>query len=121
MSADGRTVYAHLNYVASSDQRPQFHANDRSLDRVALDPRTVPIRDGRAEPERPTLAREGLQLLEWPTAVRDFRDAAEVARIYPGEITRFVHQLTGADAVAVTGVPIHRSQRAVRPRAARER
>lgn len=108
MNRNDQTLYAELNYVAATDLRPQFHANDRSLDRVPLDPRTVPIRDARTEPQRPTLEREGLELFHWPTAVQDFRDAAEVARLYPAEIMRFVRELTGADAVAVTGVPILR-------------
>ena len=90
------------------DERPQFHANDASLDRVSFDPRTVPIHDGRAGPARPTLAVEGFQLLQCPTRVQEFRDAAQVARIYPAEITRFIRELTGADAVVVTGAPVLR-------------
>jgi hypothetical protein len=109
MTADNlHTVHAELNYVAPMSGRPQFHANDQSLDRVALDRRTVPIRDGRRERESPTLAREGLQLLDCPTQVSDFRDSAAVARVYPAEIREFVLALTGADAVVVTGPPILR-------------
>src|SRR5579863_7658661 len=101
-------VEAELNYVAAMDERPQFHANDQSLDRVKRDPRVVPIRDGRAQPDPPTLAREGLELFACPTQVGDFRDAAEVARVYPEEIRQFMLALTGADAVVVTGPPILR-------------
>jgi hypothetical protein len=108
MSADPHVRYAELNYLAAMDERPQFHANDKSLDRVALDPRTVPIGDARAARERPTLAREGLELFACPTQVSEFRDAEEVARVYPPEIRRFMLELTGADAVVVTGPPILR-------------
>jgi hypothetical protein len=102
------TVHAELNYVAPMSERPQFHANDQSLDRVTLDRRTVPIRDGRAQRESPTLEREGLQLCECPTRVSEFRDSAEVSQVYPAEIQQFVLALTGADAVVVTGPPILR-------------
>jgi hypothetical protein len=101
-------VEAELNYIAAMDERPQFHANDQTLDRLMRDPRTVPIRDGRAQPDPPTLAREGLELFECPTQVGDFRDVAEVARLYPEEIRQFMLALTGADAVVVTGPPILR-------------
>ena len=42
------TLHAEINYTGAMATRPRFHANDRSLDRVALDPRTVPISDARA-------------------------------------------------------------------------
>ena len=73
------TVHAELNYTGPMSERPWFHANDQSLDRVALDPRIVPITDARALRDPPTLAREGLALLSCPTAVAEFRDADEVA------------------------------------------
>ena len=105
---DPHTVHAQLNYIAPMSDRPQFHANDQSLDRLALDRRTVPIRDGRAARDPPSLAREGLQLFECPTQVAEFRDSAEVARLYPAEIRDIILALTGADAVVVTGPPILR-------------
>jgi hypothetical protein len=108
MSLAPHTLCAELNYVAAMSERPQFHANDQSLDRVALDPRTVPIGDARFARDAPTLAREGLQLFSCPTRVSEFRDTEEVARIYPGEIRQFMQELTGADAVVVTGPPILR-------------
>ena len=97
------TVNASINYTGSMSERPCFHANDQSLDRVALDARIVPIRDARPSRERPTLSKEGFELGQCPTAVADFRNAAEVAAVHPEEIRRFVQELTGADAVAVTG------------------
>jgi hypothetical protein len=102
------TVYAEVNYTGATSARPQFHANDKSLDRVALDPRVVPIRDGRTHTDPPTLAREGIELFQCKTAVPEFRDSESVAKIYPNEIQRFILELTGADAVVVTGPPILR-------------
>src|SRR5262245_51495216 len=102
------TVFAEVNYTGAMNARPQFHANDKSLDRVALDPRVVPIRDARREAAPPTLAREGIELFQCKTAVADFRDTEAVGKIYPDEIQQFMLELTGADAVAVTGPPILR-------------
>jgi hypothetical protein len=83
--------------------RPQFYANDQSLNRVTLDPRVVPIVDGRGRLDPPSLVREGFALFACPTEVSDFRDVAEVGRVYPDEIQRFMLEVTGADAVVVTG------------------
>jgi hypothetical protein len=100
------TVRAEVNYTGPMTTRPQFFANDHSLDRVNRDPRVVPVADGRAEP--PSLAREGIELFSCPTQVKEFRDTEEVARVYPREIEAFMSRLTGADAVAVMGPPILR-------------
>ena len=97
------TVHASINYTGAIAERPWFHANDQSLDRVALDAHVVSISDARSSLERPTLADAGFAIETCPSAVADFRDAAEVAAKHPEEIRRFIQELTGADAVAVTG------------------
>jgi hypothetical protein len=99
----GIRVSAGINYAGPMDGRPAFHANDKSLDRLALESRLVAITDARTLDEAPSLAREGFALLPCPTRVRDFRDQAEVAHVYADEVQRFMAQLTGADAVVVTG------------------
>ena len=107
-------VSAAINYSAPMDGRPAFHANDRSLDRLALEPHVVEITDARALGDAPNLAREGLALRLCPTAVRDFRDQTEVASVYADEIQRFMLELTGADAVVVTGPGVLRFAEASR-------
>jgi hypothetical protein len=102
------TVHAEINYTSATGTRPQFYANDQSLDRVTRDPQVVPIVDCRKQLDPPTLAREGFALFECDTGVPEFRDAAEVARVYPAEIQQFMLELTGADAVVVTGPAILR-------------
>lgn len=102
------TVHAEINYTGAMSTRPQFYANDPSLDRVTLDPRVVPIVDGRSRLDLPQLTREGLGLFEWGSEVTDFRDAEEVARVYPAEVQQLVLHVTGADAVVVTGPAILR-------------
>lgn len=97
------SLFAEINYAGAMDTRPRFHANDHSLDRLRLDPRVVPITDARALGDPPSLAREGIGLFTCPSEVTEFRNADEVARVHPGEIQRFMLELTGADAVVVTG------------------
>ncbi len=100
------TVHAEVNYTGAMSTPPQFFANDHSLDRVNRDPRVVPILDGRAAP--PSLSREGIELFGCATKVKEFRDADEVARLYPLEIETFIRRLTGADAVVLMGPAILR-------------
>lgn len=101
-------VQAEVNYVGATDERQQFYANDQSLNQLKLDPRVVPIVDGRSCREPPSLAREGLGLFECPTQVKEFRDVAEVERVYWREVQELILRLTGADAVVVTGPAILR-------------
>ena len=102
------TIHAEINYVGEMRERPQFHANDQSLDRLNLDPRVVAITDGRDLTDSPSLSTEGFALLSCPTAVRDFRDMAAVTRVYPEESRQFIQALTGADAVVISSPPILR-------------
>jgi hypothetical protein len=109
MSTAGHTtVQGEINYVGDMSGRPCFHANDRRLDRVNLDSRTVAITDARDLVDPPTLSREGFALVTHATAVSDFRDIAEVERIYPDETRRLIQDLTGADVVVISGPPILR-------------
>lgn len=101
-------VDAEVNYTAATSERPQFYANDQSLDRVTRDPRVVRITDGRSLSDPPRLAREGLELSHCSTRVKEFRDVDDVARVYPEEVRQFMLELTGADSVVVTGPPILR-------------
>jgi hypothetical protein len=102
------TVQAEINYTGPMTSRPQFYANDKSLDRVALDPRVVNIKDARSQLDRPRLDREGFALIPHHTDVADFRNAEEVVRVYPAEVRQLMLELTGADDVVVMGSPILR-------------
>jgi hypothetical protein len=102
------TVQAEINYTGPMTSRPQFYANDQSLDRVALDPRVVDIKDARSQLDRPRLDREGFALIPHHSDIADFRDAEDVARVYPAEVRQLMLELTGADEVVVTGHPILR-------------
>lgn len=98
-----RSVEGVVNYAAEMSVRPRYHANDASRDVLALDPRKVRIEDARAEGARPSLHREGIALVPHRSVVADFRDTPDVAARYPAEIERLILELSGADAVTVTG------------------
>ncbi len=101
-----RSVEGVVNYLGAMDQRPRYHARDPSRDNLVLDPRAVRIDDVRGSGT--TLDREGFVLVPHPSAVADFRDAAEVARLHPAEIEALLLRETGADRVVVTGTGILR-------------
>lgn len=109
-AADGPhapTVSGCVNYLGAMSVRPRYHANDASRDVLTLDPRTVQIEDLRKGPA-PSLEREGFMLLAHTSAVKDFRDAEEVARVHKAEIVELVRRLSGADRVAVNSPGILR-------------
>ena len=102
-TAGPRTVEGVVNYVAEMSERPRYYANDHSKDVMILDPRAVPIEDARGRADQPTLDGEGFTLVRHVSAVADFRDGDEVARVHPAEIQRLLLALTGADRVVTTG------------------
>lgn len=103
-----RVVEGVVNYTAEMTVRPRYHANDASRDVLTLDPRRVRIEDARSCVQAPTLQREGIALMRHRSAIADFRDAADVAARHPAEIERLLLELTGADAVTVTGAGVLR-------------
>jgi hypothetical protein len=103
-----RFVEGVVNYTGEMSVRPRYHANDASRDVLVLDPRRVRIEDARSSASPPSLHREGIALVPHRSEVADFRNAAEVAARHPGEIERLILELTGADAVTVTGAGVLR-------------
>ncbi|HEY5409676.1 MAG TPA: CmcJ/NvfI family oxidoreductase, partial [Caulobacteraceae bacterium] len=103
-----RKVKGTISYIHEMAERPRFYANDHSRDLLDLDPRTVDIEDARSWPVPPDLDREGFMLTPHRSAVTDFRDAAEVARLHPAEIETLLLEVTGADRVVVNGTGVLR-------------
>lgn len=101
-------VKAQVNYTAPMRVRARFYANDHSRDNLVLDPHEVEIEDARFSADPPTLEREGFVLVRHKSAVRDFRDPAEVSRVYTAEVERLILDLTGADQVIVNSMGILR-------------
>ena len=101
--AAARTVEAPINYVAPMAERIRYFANDHSRDNQIIDAHRMPIEDARTAAEAPMLDREGFMLLPHVSAVPDFLDQAECARIHPAEIRALLLELTGADEVVISG------------------
>jgi len=101
-----RPVEGVVNYLGAMTERPRYHAQDHSRDNLVLDPRKVEIADRRGE--TPSLSREGFELVPHRSAVRNFRDEAELAAVHNREIEELLLHATGADRVIVTGKGILR-------------
>ncbi len=97
---------AMINYVSPDQPRMRYFANDSSRDTVALSPQPMTITESRALAT--SLDMEGFALLPHRSAVVDFGDAANVAKTHPDEIASLVRDVTGADAVVVTGTGVLR-------------
>lgn len=108
VGSEPRIVVSTVNYVAPTAHRPRYHANDSSRDTIVLDTREVRIEDARSLADPPRLDREGFALVPHVSAVADFTDRAEVARVHPEEIRQLLLALSGADEVVISGPGILR-------------
>lgn len=99
-------VDAVINYVTKTPYRQRYYANDHSRDTVVIDPRMMPLSNGRQV--ETSLDREGFQLISHRSAVRDFLDRETVAALYPAEIAALLRAECGADSVIVTAPAIIR-------------
>ncbi|HXA92196.1 MAG TPA: CmcJ/NvfI family oxidoreductase [Steroidobacteraceae bacterium] len=108
MNAPSQRVEAMINYTARMRETPRYHAMDHSRDVHLFDPRRVAIRDDRAITDRPSLVREGFELVAHRSAVRNFLDQAELERVYFKEICDLICEVTGARAASVVATPFVR-------------
>lgn len=99
-------MLATINYVARGQERMRYFANDSRRDTVLLAPERMTLTDSRALAT--TLDGQGFALVEHVSAVEDFADGDAVARVHSAEIERLIGDLTGADAVVVTGAGVLR-------------
>ena len=97
-----RTVEGRVHYTGPMAERPRYYANDHSRDVLALEERTILIEDAREQAVSPSLETEGFALIKHSSAVEDFRNAQEVAKLHPAEIERLVTELSGADRAVVS-------------------
>jgi hypothetical protein len=102
MSARGRSVQAEIRYAGCMRTRPRYHANDTRRDVLAIDSRLMEIADARAGAIRPSLEREGFQLVSHRSAVTDYTDATVIATRYVEEVHELLAAVSAADAVKVT-------------------
>lgn len=105
-----RTVTAELTYLApESTVLRRFTAPGASVNTGTYRTYEMPVHDGRPIADRFTLDRNGFALVRHPTAVTDFTDKDEVARVYIPEVLAFVKEYTGADRVVPQRAVLRRS------------
>jgi hypothetical protein len=96
-------IFGSLGFSEPMAARPRFHANDTTRDVLNVVPRTVVVDDARHRAQPPGLDVEGFTLRAHASAVHDFRDPAEIARVHVAEIRELLLVASGADHVEVTG------------------
>jgi hypothetical protein len=104
-----RTVASRVNYIGQMSERPRYYAHDSSRDVITFDRRTILVEDARLRSQPPSLGQEGFALFQHPSAVADFLDPEELARVYSPEIERLVMEVSGADQAVISGPVILRS------------
>lgn len=105
MSGSG-DVRATLNYLHRTDRRPYLYMFDPPEGVAAawgeIHPvPDVPVRNGRLLPQPPSLHANGFEFHVQDTAVTDFYDPDQIARIYYPEIERLLHAVTGAEKIVI--------------------
>jgi hypothetical protein len=93
-------LQALLSYLQPPLERPFNYAYEPPAgapwENYQRDERTVGIDDARYRTLQPTLNREGFALWDAPSAVRNFGDPDEIARIYYPEVAELACATTGA-------------------------
>jgi hypothetical protein len=92
-----------IAYAQRTGERPRYYANDHARDRVPLDPRVMPLTNGRAAGAM--IDREGFALVAHRSTA-DFSNPA--CLVHRDEISALVRHLSGADAVIVASPGILR-------------
>lgn len=103
-------VEATLNFVrrdSAINRRFTFPGDEVNTGK--FEPHRVTIRDARAAPARPTLATHGFELFEHRSAIRNFKDRAELDANYTAEVTAAIEDITGADLVMPIGYVLRTS------------
>lgn len=91
-----------IAYSGRRFARPHYYANAHERDEVDIVPVQMAMHDARAAGTG--IDREGFQIVKHTSAVTDFADREQVARIHMCEIEELVRAETGADMVHV-GAP----------------
>ncbi len=98
-------VEAWIAYSGRKFARPRYYANAHARDEVEIAPVLMPGLDGRTAGTG--IDREGFELVSHRSAVGDFRDREEAARVHVREIEELVQ--TGAGCVHVGALGLLRS------------
>jgi len=88
-------------YYASSAGRNAAHEINQPMKVVAVEVNDARVRDDNKQRDQFGMHPSGFQLLELPTAVRNFLDQDEVRSVYEVEIENFLKSLTGCHRVHI--------------------
>jgi hypothetical protein len=97
-------VEAELNYLGPMTERPRYYAYETGPDtrsNMTHEPHRVRIHSLRPIQSIIDLDREGFELVEHRSAVRDFWNDDEVREVYYPEAERFIAEATGASRVFI--------------------
>jgi hypothetical protein len=98
-------IRAPLSYLAEGEGAPVHYAFEpppgEPWENVRYDERLTEIGDARHASQRPWVHREGFELWDAPTGLRDHRDEEQIYRVYYPELERLVLGVTGGQRVYV--------------------
>ena len=98
-------VGAKLSYLAPTSERPCSYTypppSGVEWESCAFDLREMPIDDARFAAQTPGIDREGFELWDAPTAIRDFLDHDKVKVVYYQEASELALKVTGASRAYV--------------------
>lgn len=119
-----KTVEAKLNYLTPMTERPFSYRypppEGMPQTNISHTPYALSIADGRPQAAEFTVDREGFQLVEEPTAVKNFFDEAEVRSVYYGEVEALLKRVTGAEKVVIFDHTLRSAPRAKESKGVRE-
>ena len=101
---EGDIVYYAPDKPLPPDARPDFES-------LPLAPARMPIQDMRGREGEFSVERQGFVLAKAPTAVRDFHDPAEVARVYAPEVDALLRRVTRCRSTALSSPGLVRMSR----------
>lgn len=101
-------IHAPINYLGPMTERPWSDVIDRSRTNIVAERREVEIRNAWSDLEEPMLNREGFTVVSAPSKVQDYRDIAEVRRVYPREMEALITRMTGARRAIAKQTPVIR-------------
>jgi len=124
---EANSIDAEIPYLRSELEIVQVEYEDRILDDRTVEHRAMLVKNGRTATEPPSLEREGLELVSWPSSVARERldelvapkpllEMRQVERDYWAETIPVIHARSGARDV----VPLHASTVRYSPQANRD-
>jgi hypothetical protein len=113
-------VLGELHYLGPMTERPRNYTYEPppgvARSNIVSEDHVVPIRSARPIADRLTLDKEGFELINRPTAVRDFWNEEEIRTVYYPEVEQALKDITGADKVFVFDHTLRRRVRGAEDR-----